>query len=73
MPTQSSSFTRYFLGNIRLSAIVCAIVTAGLAFYAVITDGEMLWEVVVFLSIGMIVSSLLNAWTDARRNRHVAG
>ena len=65
-----SSFTRNLLGNLRLSIIVCAAIIALLVLYSVVAGTPILWNVVLFLGIGMLASSLINALLDARRKRN---
>ena len=69
----NSAFVRLLLGNLRLSAIVCAIAIAALAIYSLFADEPIMWEIAVFLAVGMAVSSLVNAWADARRERRSVG
>lgn len=74
MPSHAStSFSRYLLGNLRLSAIVCAIVVVGIVAYAIIAGESIAWEMAVFLAVGMVISSFINAWADARRSRRTPG
>lgn len=72
MRNERPPFVRLLLGNLRLSALVCMAVAAGLAIYALIVAGEFMWNILVFLAIGMLISSLANAWADARRGRKPA-
>ena len=62
-------FLRHLLGNLRLSAIICAVGVAAVVLYAVVAGTDVDWEIVIFLAVGMLLSSFLNAWIDDKRER----
>jgi membrane protein implicated in regulation of membrane protease activity len=66
-------FVRNLLGNLRLSAIICAVGLVAVAVYGLIADEPIAWELVVFLVIGMLLSSLVNAWIDVKREQNESG
>jgi hypothetical protein len=70
MADDRSLFVRNLLGNLRLSGIIIVVGLVGVVIYALVADAEIPWGIVVFLSIGMLLSSLLNAWLDVKRSEH---
>jgi uncharacterized membrane protein YfcA len=66
----SSPFVRSLLGNLRMSAMIIVIGVIGIFLYGVIADEEIPWNIAVFLAIGMVLSSLLNAWLDTKRQEN---
>ena len=68
MAPATSPFIGNLLGNLRLSAMIIVVAVAGVVIYALAAGEEVAWNIVVFLAIGMFLSSLLNAWIDARNS-----
>lgn len=64
---QRSPFIRSLFANLKLSAIIIAIGLAAVALFGVIAQEPVAWEIPVFLAVGMLVSSVVNALYDARR------
>jgi hypothetical protein len=65
----STTFLRQLLANLRLTFFLLVGATGLVVGYALIQDEEAHWEIVVFLAIGMVLSSVINAIFDFRRNR----
>lgn len=62
-------FRRNLLLNLRKSIIVVGVVAVGLVLYARSNGEEVQWLLVLLVAVGMLISSLVNAWFDARKER----
>jgi type IV secretory pathway VirB2 component (pilin) len=60
---------RHLLPNIQKSVVVVAVVVVGLILYANTNGEEVRWELVLYIALGMVASSLINAWIDERKER----
>jgi hypothetical protein len=67
MSDARSPFLRHLLRNLRITVIICAVGIVGVLLYALASGEDIAWNIPAFLAIGMILSSVLNAWLDARR------
>lgn len=64
-----SPFVRNLLLNLRTSAIVVAVVAIGLLIYAWAIDEAVEWQLLLYVAIGMSVSTILYAVLDARKKK----
>lgn len=65
----SPSFLRHFLINLRTSFFLVVAVVLVVLGYALIRGSDADWNIVIFMAIGMFVSSLVNALYDAKKAR----
>ena len=71
--TQQTPYTRHLLLNLRKSLVVVAMVGLGLLLFANYYGQAVQWEYVLYVAIGMLVSSLINSWIDARKEERRKG
>lgn len=69
MSIESTSFLGHLLANLRLTLLVIAVGAATVVVYALASDQSVEWTIIVYLALGMLLSSLVNAWLDTRRKR----
>ena len=65
--SEPSPFRRNLLLNLRKSIIVVSVVAVGLFIYAQANGEAVQWLLVLLVAIGMLISSLANAWFDAKK------
>lgn len=66
--TDRPVFLDHLLRNLRLSAIIIGLGLAGVGLYALFAQQPFEWDIPIYLAIGMLLSSLINAMLDARRS-----
>lgn len=67
MATSSTPFLQHLLKNLRVTFFIMIAGLGAVVLYALLTGTEASWEILIFLAVGMFVSSLVNAWRDAQR------
>jgi hypothetical protein len=62
-------YSRKLLLHLRTSLIVVAVVAVGLLLYAQSNGEAVQWDLVLYVAIGMLVSSLVNTWIEVKKER----
>jgi hypothetical protein len=71
MSTSSPPFVRHLIRNLRVSIFVLLVAILLLFLYSLISGGETNWQLGAFVALGMVLSSIVNAFYDARKESDV--
>ena len=63
----ATPFLRHLLRNLRITFFLVVLAVGLVILYALVSGEKAEWEIVIFLAIGMTLSSLINAGIEARR------
>lgn len=63
------SFREHLFRNLRITGLLTAVVAVAVGGYAALNDVEFEWQILMFVAVGMSLSSILNALIDSRRGR----
>lgn len=63
----SNAFLRHLFRNLRVTFFILVAGLGAVVLHALVSEGDAAWEILIFLAIGMIASSMLNAWRDTKR------
>jgi len=61
------SFREHLLRNLRITGLLTAVVTVAVGGYALLNGEPFEWEIIMFVAVGMTLSSVINALIDSRR------
>lgn len=69
MLTPESPFLRSVLKNLRVSFFLIVAAVGAVVAIALVTGEEAEWDIVIFLAVGMLMSSIINALYDDAREK----
>ncbi len=64
-----SPYMRHLLRHLRTSVLVVAVVALGLGLYSFGRGEELQWYYIVLVAAGMLLSSIVNMFVDAAREK----